>query len=176
MSTSMTLSSALLALLVIGGCGGNEPNDRGEAPPQGSTPPDRASAAGPCDILTAEDVQEVTGTTVTRVERDASVGLGGDCANFVDAEGEPYLGVNRIAGKDYDFTVEMVPEFMYDVREPLSGLGDEAILLSAGDSGVRYLVARTGEQGVVLFPLGDGVMMSSEQLRRLAERALARGG
>lgn len=170
MRNSIGLSS-VLAILVIGGCGGDEPDGRGE---EAGRTPERAAAAGPCDILTAEDVQAVTGTAVTRVEQDASVGLGGDCANFVDTAGEPYLGVNRIAGKDYEFAVEMVPDFIYETREPLAGLGDEAILLSAGDSGMRYLVARAGEKGVVLFPLGEGLQMTDAQLRGLAERALAR--
>jgi hypothetical protein len=168
------LPSAFLALLLLGGCGDDRPDGRGEARQAG--PASRAAAAaGRCDLLTAEDVQAVTGTAVAQAERDASVGLGGDCVNFVDAAGEPYLGVNRIAAEDYDFAVDIVPEFMYEVRDPLTGLGDEAILLRAGDSGLRYLVARAGRQGVVLFPLGMGVEMTDAQLRGLAERALARG-
>jgi len=52
----------------------------------------------------------------------------------------------------------------------MSGLGDEAILFK-GPGGMRYLVARQGDAGVVLFPLGATV--SDDQLRALATRALA---
>jgi hypothetical protein len=37
---------------------------------------------------------------------------------------------------------------------------------------MRYLVARKGAAGVVLFPLGSGLDMSDEQLLLLARRAL----
>ncbi len=38
---------------------------------------------------------------------------------------------------------------------------------------MRYLVARSGASGVVVFPLGEGFKMSDDQLRALADKALA---
>jgi hypothetical protein len=65
---------------------------------------------------------------------------------------------------------------MYSSRQQLTGLGDEAILLSGGEGRfrLRLLVTRNGDQGLVLFPLGDGMLMPDDQLQALAQRALAR--
>lgn len=65
-----------------------------------------------------------------------------------------------------------VPADLYPDKEPVPGLGEEAVLFK-GPGGLRYLVARQGASGVVLFPLGEGVGMSDRQLRDLAARALA---
>ena len=131
-------------------------------------------ASGECDLLTAEDVQSATGIAVSRVDRDPMRGLGGTCGNFVDANSEPYLGVNRhTSSGDYATAVNAVPQDLYPTRAPVSGLGDEAMLMS-GEGGLRYLVAREGDLVVVLFPLGKGMGMSDDQLRALAERTLSR--
>jgi hypothetical protein len=61
---------------------------------------------------------------------------------------------------------------VYPAREAVPGLGEEAMLFKA-EGGLRYLVARQGESGVVLFPLGAGFAMSDQQLRDLAAKALA---
>jgi hypothetical protein len=45
--------------------------------------------------------------------------------------------------------------------------------LFKGPGGLRYLVARKGEVGVVLFPMGEATSISDDQLRDLADRALA---
>jgi hypothetical protein len=37
---------------------------------------------------------------------------------------------------------------------------------------MRYLVARQGTSGAVLFPLGEGFKMPDDQLRALAAKAL----
>ena len=55
---------------------------------------------------------------------------------------------------------------------PVAGPGDEAVLFE-GPGGLRYLVARKVEAGIVLFPLGGGFEMTDDQLRELASRALA---
>jgi hypothetical protein len=156
-----------LALAAIA-CGGGETVEREpEAAPE--TP---ASESG-CDLLTAEDVQSATGTSASLVERDPMRGLGGTCANFVDGNGQPYLGVNRhISSGDYASAVDAVPPDLYPTRTPMSGLGDEAVLMS-GEGGLRYLVARKGDLVVVLFPLGEGMKMTDDQLRGLAQKALS---
>ena len=65
-----------------------------------------------------------------------------------------------------------VPQDVYPTKEPVGGLGEEAVLFK-GPGGLRYLAARQGASGVVLFPLGEGVKMSDQQLRDLAAKALA---
>ena len=162
----------VLALAAAGGCDGT-PDQTGE---QGAASAP-AAATESCEVLAPEDIQSVTGTAVTRVAYDPSQGLGGNCGNFADAEGEPFLGVSRLATRqDFTQTVESTPADMYPTRQPLPGLGDEAILLSGGEGRfrLRLLVARRGERGVVLFPLLDGMSMPDDQLQALAERALSR--
>ena len=160
-----TLALALVAASLACGGGGTVEREPETAP---STPAGEA-----CDILTAEDVQSATGASVSRVERDPMRGLGGTCANFVDANGQPYLGVNRHTSRDdYATAVGAVPQDLYPTRTPVSGLGDEAVLMS-GEGGLRYLVARKDGLVVVLFPLGEGMRMSDDQLRGLGEKALS---
>jgi hypothetical protein len=77
---------------------------------------------------------------------------------------------------EYDMAVGAVPLDVYPKRRPGAGLGDQAILMKDDTGILRYLVARKGSHGVVLFPLGRaGRKMSDAQLRQLAERAI-RGG
>jgi hypothetical protein len=165
MRTRKTVMLAVAAASLACGRGGTverEPEAASSAP-----------TAQSCDILTAEDVQSATGTSVSLVERDPMRGLGGTCANFVDANGQPYLGVNRhTSGDDYQAAVNAVPEDLYPTRTSMSGLGDEAMLMS-GEGGLRYLVARRGDLVVVLFPLGEGMRMSDDELRGLGEKALS---
>ena len=137
------------------------------------TPSDVAATSEQCYILTAADVEAVTGTSVKRIERNPAIGAGGTCVNFAGADGQAYLGVNRLSGAaDYSASVSAVPQDVYPTTEPVGGLGEEAVLFK-GPGGLRYLAARQGASGVVLFPLGEGVKMSDQQLRDLAAKALA---
>ena len=137
------------------------------------TPSDVAATPEQCNILTAADVEAVTGTSVKRIERNPAIGAGGTCVNFAGADGQAYLGVNRLSGAaDYSASVSAVPQDVYPTKEPVGGLGEEAVLFK-GPGGLRYLAARQGASGVVLFPLGEGVKMSDQQLRDLAAKALA---
>jgi hypothetical protein len=167
MESMSIVRGVLLALAACAACsGGNEAS----APAVSSG----AASTESCELLTAEDLRSVTGTSVTRVERDPMRGLGGTCSNFADASGNAYLGVNRhTSSSDYATAVSAVPEDLYPARTALTGLGDEAILMS-GEGGLRYLVARKGDLVVVLFPLGEGMRMTDDQLRGLAGKALSR--
>ena len=142
--------------------------------PGGRDAPSRATAdSEQCDILTAAEVQAVTGTSVERMDRNPAIGAGGTCVNFAGADGQVYLGVNRLnSASEYRASVGAVPEDVYPDKQALPGLGDEAVLFK-GPGGVRFLVARKGTSGVVLFPLGEGYNMSDQQLRDLAAKALA---
>jgi hypothetical protein len=163
MRHSRLLRTGGLAWLVA--CGGS---------PDGA-PAGDAAAAPDCALLTAADVQTVTGVAVTRIDRAPQTGAGGTCVNFAGPDGQVYLGVNRIDSEgEYAASVAAVPEDIYPTREPQAGVGDEAVLLK-GPSGLRYMVARKGSRGVVLFPLGQGFDITDEQLRELASRALSAG-
>ena len=145
-----------------------------DAPGTARDAPNQASAASPqCDILTSADVQAVTGTSVQRIERNPAIGAGGTCVNFASADGQAYLGVNRLSSRaEYTSSLSAVPNDVYPSKEPVAGLGEEAVLFK-GPGGLRYLVAWQGEVGVVLFPLGEGFRMSDQQLRDLTAKALA---
>lgn len=131
-----------------------------------------ALAKEECLILTAADVKKVTGTQVQQVARGSKPGAGGRCANYATVEGELYLGVSQLSSvSDYQRAIAEVPEDIYPKREKLSGVGDEAILMKDDRGTMRYLVARKGNRGVVLFPLSQGP--SDEQLKKLANVALS---
>jgi hypothetical protein len=133
----------------------------------------KASQPADCNVLTPADIKAVTGVEVQPLPRGGSPGAGG-CANFKTADGHAYLGVNRYRGPGkYQTAVASVPESVYPKRTPVTGLGDEAVLMKDDTGKLRYLVARKGETTVVLFPLSFTEPMSDEQLRKLAERALA---
>jgi hypothetical protein len=160
---------ALSGIACVAACGSSA-----DAPGRAREAPNQVAASSePCGILTAADVQAVTGTSVERIERNPAIGAGGTCVNFAGADGQAYLGVNRLSGAaDYSASVSAVPEDVYPEKEPIAGLGDEAVLFK-GPGGLRYLVARQEVAGVVLFPLGEGFKISDQQLRDLAAKALA---
>jgi hypothetical protein len=123
-----------------------------------------------CPILTVADIRAVTGATVKAVPRGSSAGAGGTCANYIGADGHAYLGVNRLTTQpEYAASVAAVPTDVYPTQEKLSGVGDEGVLFS-GPGHIRYLVARKGSAGVVIFPLTRD--LSDEQLRGLSKQAL----
>lgn len=135
-----------------------------------------APASGECAVLDPAAVERVTGTAVRGVARGSFAGAGGTCANYTTADGKPYLGVNALTSAgEYASTVAAVPAMVYQDKTPLSGLGDEALLFTdrADRPSIRYLVARKGERGVVLFPLSGAADVSDAQLRELAEVALS---
>ena len=165
-----SLPRITIAIAYLAACGPS-----GEVPGDERKPPAARVAAegGPCELLTAADVQAVTGVTVRRIERNPAIGAGGTCVNFAGADGQAYLGVNRLgSAAEFTASADAVPGDLYPEKVPLPGLGDEALLFK-GPGGLRYLVARQGTSGVVLFPLGEGSKMSDQQLRDLAAKALA---
>ncbi len=140
---------------------------------QGSTAAG-AQPGGECSILTAADIKAVTGADVRPVTRGAVLGAGGTCGNYITPDSQAYLGVNRLESQsEFGASVSAVPDDVYPNKQSLAGLGDEAVLFKDETGHLRYLVARNGGKGVVVFPLGGGEI-SDEQLRQLAERALSR--
>jgi hypothetical protein len=133
-----------------------------------------AATTSSCNLLTASDIAAATGAVVKRIERGAVTGAGGTCVNFATNDDRAYLGMNELTtAGDFASAVAAVPKDIYPTRVALSGLGDEAVLFSNSDK-MRYLVARKGAGGVVLFPMGEGSSMTNDQLRQLAAQALSR--
>ncbi len=132
-----------------------------------------ARADQECSILTAADVERITGAKVQNVARLSRPGAGGTCANYTTPDGRLYLGVSQLnSASDYEMAVKSVPESVYPKREKLRGVGDEAILMKDESGRLRYLVARKGNRGVVLFPLDKSP--NDDQLKKLALQALSR--
>jgi hypothetical protein len=127
-----------------------------------------------CSILTAADVQQITGEQVHNIAQQSTVGAGGRCANYATGNGKMYLGVSQLtSASDYKTAVVAVPESVYPNRQQLTNVGDEAILMKDTTGKLRYLVARKGRRGVILFPsYGSGI--SDEQLKKLATLAVSR--
>ena len=131
------------------------------------------AAAESCPMLTASDVQGATGAHVVAVPFNSKPGAGGHCANYATDNGRLFLGVTRLASaSDYAQAVASVPSAVYPKRSKLSGVGDEGVLMKDGGGTLRYLVARKGARGVVLFPFGP--QPSDAQLEKLASIALSR--
>jgi hypothetical protein len=168
---SVRLVQQLLLAAAIVGCGGHDTDAQQQTASSGST---NAAPVNGCTILTPADIRAVTGIEVHLIARGQSPGAGGTCGNYATAEGDAYLGVNALErASEYTASVSAVPEDVYPQREAVAGLGEEAVLMKDDTGMLRYLVARKGERGVVLFPLGrQGRAMSDGQLRQLAERAL----
>jgi hypothetical protein len=89
------------------------------------------------------------------------------------ADDQLYLGVNRLSSADeFRLAIASVPADVYPIRESVEGLGDEAVLFKEPQMSLRYLVARAGARGVVLFH--TGASPSEPQLRALTALALTR--
>jgi hypothetical protein len=139
--------------------------------PSTSAPP---GGSAECAALPSATIQQVTGTPVHGVARGSFPGAGGTCGNYTNADGEPYLGINRLTSQaEYRQSLAAVPDSIYPVRQALPGIGEEATLFSdsAHNPHLRYLVARAGDHGVVIFPF-SGSHISDDQLRQLAATAL----
>ncbi len=87
------------------------------------------AAGAECNALTAADVKAVTGVDVQAPPAAAEKGHG--CSPYKQTDGQPYLVVERRQGPDtYRLAVEAVPADIYTKRNPVTGLGDEAMLMS----------------------------------------------
>ena len=133
-----------------------------------------AAPTNECAILPSATIQQVTGTAVNGVARGSFPGAGGTCGNYTTADGTPYLGINRLTSSaDYRSSLAAVPSDIYPVRQAIAGLGEEAVLFSdsAQTPHFRYLVARSGDKGVVIFPFSAS-HITDTQLTQLATTAL----
>jgi hypothetical protein len=132
-----------------------------------------AAAAGSCNLLTPADVLSASGAHVTAVPFMSKPGAGGKCVNFANEKGRLFLGVSALGSvAEYRQAVASVPTSVYPTRTALTGVGDEGVLMKGSGGLVRYLVARKGNHGVIMFPFGREP--TDAQLEKLAVIALSR--
>ncbi|MFF4790219.1 DUF3558 family protein [Streptomyces sp. NPDC001276] len=164
---SALLSTTLLAVLGLAGCGGSgekapaagsapsaTATQRGTAP---STPPKKAPA-NPCALISLQEAQELGGTSV---ERKKSEDTPGGCR--YTHEGVPIA--STIQGDE-------AKQFMDDMlraadRKPLTGIGDEATAYDDKDHGTFGLLFRTSGTWVAMTVVAD----RADNDRRLEELA-----
>jgi hypothetical protein len=146
-------------------------------PPQASTTESSAASGKPSDLLTAADVEKVSGlTSVKNVDRGAVTGAGGD-VNFVDAAGQLVLMASFYDGAQFD-ALKQTPNY----RQDLSGLGDAAFIGPSTDvMATLYEVGfKKGDHTVLLvtyFKSGSGAketQLSMDQLKELVGIVLSR--
>lgn len=124
-----------------------------------------------CPTLSAADVEKISGVHVQQVPFGSKPGAGGKCANFAMDNGRLFLGVSGLASAaDYATAVAAVPQVIYPQRESLKDVGDEAVLMKGAGGAPRYLVARKGDHGVIIFPFGP--QPDDTKLKQLAVAAL----
>jgi hypothetical protein len=70
-------------------------------------------AAQPCSILSAADVEKISGVHVQEIPFNSKSRAGGRCANFVTENRRLYLGVSQLAAADFGGEVASVPQAVY---------------------------------------------------------------
>ena len=168
MSRTIALAFVLVALLLVPvGCDDGEPIV--ETLDTTTTP---AATPDPAELLTPVDVERVSGLSgLTVVPYDPATGAGGD-VNIADASGQ-LVAMLVIEGPE---TWGLWLTDGFTVREPVSPpVGDESFIGPSPDvSEAVYIFGFIkGDTAVVidtfLDPAGNGTILSSEDLRALAE-------
>jgi hypothetical protein len=145
----------LAALFVVAACGGGSPSVPGSTAAAtsqavGSTPPTTSSSSGAastarpggtgeaCGLLTAAEIQELSGLQVDTMEARSAGGIYEDGCHLVLSNGgtvqaEVILGVLPKGGRAHYDDV-LVPLAEGTGAEPLAGLGDAALVGSGGEA------------------------------------------
>jgi hypothetical protein len=139
------------------------------APVEPTTAP-AASPAATSDLLTAADVEKVSGLTgIKNVAKGSTTGAGGD-VNFVGADGTLVVMANFFDGTQFD-TFKNSPNY----REALSGLGDAAFVGPSADiMSTLYIVGfKKGDHTAIFATFFKGTnlqetMLTIDQLKALA--------
>jgi hypothetical protein len=136
---------------------------------------DSGSSPDPSALLTAEDIEKVSGLTGVRsTPRDPSRGAGGDL-NFATDEGQAVLMANFGDGELFE-DFEDTPNY----REPLSGLGDAAFVGPAEDimPTLYQLGFKEGDRTglfTTYFKEGSGsTVLTMDEMQELAEIVMSR--
>jgi len=162
------LTAALALALGVSACGGDD--DEGTTTEGGTTAAEAGvtGAAGeiePCTLLTPAEV-EAAGVKTTKPQSVESP-IGGQACNYGD---DPLEGVQVIVQPGggqtyYDQAVDLLSE-----TEPISGLGDEAVLDASNPQQVTVVTM----QDDTVLQVGGSI--SAEDAESLAEKALGRLG
>ena len=145
----------LATLFVLAACGGGSPSVPGSTAAStsqavGSTPPTTpassgaASTTGPggtggaCGLLTAAEIQELSGLQVDTMEVRSAGGIYEDGCHWVLSNGgtvqaEVILGVLPEGGRAH-YDAVLVPLAEGTGAEPLAGVGDAALVGSGGEA------------------------------------------
>ncbi len=138
---------------------------------QASTTASTAASGAASDLLTAADVEKVSGLTgIKNIGKGAQAGAGGD-VNFVDGSGKLVLMASFYDGSQFD-ALKDTPNY----REPLSGLGEAAFVGPSKDvMATLYEVGfKKGDHTALLvtyFKTGTGAqetVLTMDQLKQLA--------
>ncbi|MFD4611222.1 DUF3558 family protein [Streptomyces sp. NPDC058440] len=170
---SALLSTTLLAVLGLAGCGGSgeKAPAAGTAPSatvsqEGSAPsaPPKKAPADPCALISLQEAQELGGTSV---EGQKSEDTAGGCR--YTHEGVPIA--STIQGDE-------ARQFMDDMlraadRKPLAGIGDEATAYDDKDHGTFGLLFRKSGTWVAMTVVADRAD-NDRRLEELARKVAAR--
>jgi hypothetical protein len=170
------LASALVTLVVLslGACGGDDDDGSGSTSPSGT----EVSAHGdidPCELVTADEAEEVLGEPVTDGEHGSTAPYE-SCTYNVESVAVKFVLVQVRTGislDDFRSSIEDAAEFLDENPETVDGVGDAAYVLAGllyshdGDvEVVMSVVLGVGEQDE------DAVLESEKELAITAlERA-----
>jgi len=70
-------------------------------------------SAQSCSLLSAADVEKISGVHVQDIPFNSKPGAGGKCANFATENGRLFLGVSQLVAADYGGEVASVPQAVY---------------------------------------------------------------
>lgn len=169
---SLALAAALLSLSACAGSGILEESDTVEVLGTGATDITTATIPSASELLTPEDVEQVSGLSgLVVVPYDPSVGAGGD-VNIADASGQL---VAMLIVTDREVWEQWLTDGL-TVAEPVTPpVGDESFIgPNPGVSPATYVFGfRKGDVAIVIntFFVADSAdtVLSAEDLRALAE-------
>lgn len=178
---------ALGLLLVLAGCGGGTTSTApAESPPAASPSVSQVapvSADQPCDLLSAEELNQALGTSFTQGEQTEDEArqvvtctyTTTESVNGVDVPTEiVVLAVSLVDGQEsYDTNVDLAPAYFDNEAEPIDVAGaDKAYVVIDKDTDAPVIGMLVGDQFVQIQAAADGATV--EQVQQLAETMAAR--
>lgn len=175
----------LATTLLVAACGGGNPATSGpagvptlpggaatQAPGGGPTQaPGGGETVDVCALLTAEDIQDVTGDEIASSAAGPQAGVFPTGCEWVLIDGEAIvppsisLGVMKTGGRDY-YDRYFAPFNEEGGYEPIDGLGDEAVDAAAG-----AVLVVSGDTFLQVQYLGGGFGSSDEDTALATELA-----
>lgn len=158
-------AATIVAIALLGACGGDD--DATSTTPVLTVAPD-ASEIDPCDLVTADEAEEVLGEPVTDGERGATPPYE-SCTYNVESVAVKFVLVQvrtDVSLDEFRSSIEDASDFLDEEPEMVDGVGDAAYVLAG------LLYAHDGDTEIVMsVVLGVGDENSDEVLE--AEKDLA---